>query len=115
GNLVTGRFGFALTTSAQGLFAGWVKDSIPDPMLSADRARGALAPWIPGTTVFDNPASYWESYWYTAPDLLPPPDAYPVAVAAGHRFMMAGLETLQPAATPSDRVVATIVHPPAAR
>lgn len=115
GNPVTGRFGFALTTSAQGLFAGWVKDLTLDPMQSADRARAALAPWIPGTTIFDNPASYWGSHWYTAPDLVPPPDAYPVAVAAGDRFMMAWMENLQSSATPSDRVVATIVYPPAAR
>jgi len=115
GNPVAGRFGFALTTSAQGLFAGWVKDLTLDPMQSADRARAALAPWIPGTTAFDNPASYWGSYWYTAPDLVPPPDAYPVVVAAGDRFMMAWLENLQSLATPSDRVVATIVYPPAAR
>lgn len=111
----TGRFGFALTASARGLFAGWVKDLTLDSMQSADRARAALAPWIPGTTAFDNPASYWGPYWYTAPNLQPPPDAHPVAVAAGDRFVMAWLENLQTAATPSDRVVATIVYPPAAR
>ena len=112
---VANRFGFALTASARGLFSGWVRELILDPMQSADRARAALAPWIPGTTAFDNPAPYWGSYWYTAPSLRPPRDAYPVAVAAGDRFVMGWLENLESSTTPSDRVVATIVYPPAAR
>lgn len=110
-NPVTGRFGFALTGSTQGLFAGWVRDLTLDAMQTADRARAARAPWAPGAPSFGAPGSYW----YTTPALQPPPDAYPVAVAAGDRFVMAWLENLQTATTPSDRVVATIVYPPAAR
>jgi hypothetical protein len=110
-NPVTGRFGFALTGSTQGLFAGWVKDLTLDPMQTADRARAVRAPWVPGAPSFGTPGSYW----YTTPNLQPPPDSYPVAVAAGDRFVMAWLENLQSATTPSDRVVATIVYPPAAR
>lgn len=111
GTPTSGRFGFALTGGNSGLLAGWVKNLTLDPNDSAERAKASSAPWAPGAPVFDAPASLW----YTTPNIAPPRDAFPVAVAASSHFVMAWLENVESGVAFSDRVVATFVYPQAAR
>ncbi|MFO1299913.1 MAG: hypothetical protein U1F17_05915 [Burkholderiaceae bacterium] len=100
------RTSFALTSGAQDLIAAWTHDTYdPDTARRAAASRAALAPGVPAFGAV-------QSTWYTQPTTDSWRLQYAAATAPAGRLAIAMLQNRDAA---PDRVVATFVHPPAAR